>query len=147
MIELLVVILMVSLLAVISYPNYINQIGKARETDAKNYLGAIARAQQAYHWEAHIFAADLNKLQLYINATGSTYYDFPVATIATTDLVKHNAVAIDPIKYQVKNYAIGVYFNAGLYDIAICQGFDIGEDVNVADTNSGNCDNNGIKIK
>lgn len=147
LIELLVVLLMVGVIALMAYPNYINQIGKARETDAKQYLGAIARSQQAYHWEAKIFANDLDKLQLYISATGSTYYNFPLPTIATVDLVKHQAVATDPMTYQVKNYAIGVYYDGGQFDIALCQSYDVDQEVNVPDTINDNCTNSGIKIK
>jgi len=147
LIELLVVLLMVSVLALIAYPNYINQIGKARETDAKNYLGAIARSQQAYHWEAQMFANDFDKLQLYINTTGSTYYDFPLPTIATVDLVKHQAVATDPMTYHVKNYAVGVYYDSGKFNIALCQSYDVDQEVNVPDTINDNCTNSGIKLK
>ena len=64
LIELIVVIIILGILAAIAFPNLINQIGKARETEAKNQLGSLLRAQQAFHLEKKVFADSLDKLSL-----------------------------------------------------------------------------------
>jgi type IV pilus assembly protein PilA len=146
LIELLVVVIILGVLAAVGLPNFINQIGKARELEAKNNLGAIARAQQAYHFEKQIFASTLNKLNMDINSN-SKYYNFPSASVATDLIAKHQATAKNPTADQVKNYAIGVYYDAGLFDISFCQAIDVNQAVDVANTPSGNCTNNGIKLE
>ncbi len=48
LIELLVVIIIIGILAAIALPNFLNQASRARETEAKNNLGATNRAVQAW---------------------------------------------------------------------------------------------------
>lgn len=144
LIELIVVMVFISILTLISLPNFINQVGKSREIEAKNNLGAIARSQQAYHFEKQIFATTLSELNL--DFTGK-YYSFPSASVGNTTIVKHQAIPKNPDIDQVKNYTIGVYYNNGLFEISFCQGFDINQSVDVANTPSGDCTNNGIKLQ
>jgi type IV pilus assembly protein PilA len=146
LIELLVVMIILGVLVSVSLPNFINQIGKARETEAKNNLGAIARSQQAYHFENRTFADNMNKLTLN-GSFSSKYYNFPDPSIVNSTIVKHKATAIDPISDQVRNYATGIYYNASLFDITLCQSKDINEDVDVPDTPSGVCTNDGIRLE
>jgi type IV pilus assembly protein PilA len=145
LIELLIVVIIVGLLAAISIPTYFGQVGKARESEAKNNLGSIAKAQQAYHFEKQVFSDDLNKLSLSYMDNGKYY------NVSTTggdfNLVTHKADAIDAPKDQVKNYATGIYFNAGIYKFSICQAKDIFEPVDAPTTYEGNCTNDGIRIK
>ena len=51
LIELLVVVIIIGVLAAIALPNLLNQVAKGRQAEAKNNLGAINRAQQAYRLE------------------------------------------------------------------------------------------------
>lgn len=146
MIELLVVMLFIGLLSALSLPNFLNQVGKARETEAKNNLGTIARSQQAYHFEKSIFADSLNKLNLNNNLT-TRYYNSPAPDIANSVLVKHRSVAINPVKDYVKNYAVGVYYNSGAYELYLCQSYAVNQPVDVPNNISNDCTNNGIKIK
>jgi type IV pilus assembly protein PilA len=60
LIELLVVIIIVGVLAAIALPSFLNQIGKARGSEAKSNLGTINRAQQAYRLERSTFSTILN---------------------------------------------------------------------------------------
>ena len=55
LIELLVVVIIIGVLAAVALPNLLGQVGKARESEAKSALGALNRAQQAFHLEARIF--------------------------------------------------------------------------------------------
>ena len=146
LVELLVVTIIVGILAAISLPNFLGQVGKARESEAKSGLATLARSQQAYHFEKQIFADNLNNLSLNVSIN-SKYYSFPNPSIANTNLVKHQAIATDPLTDQVRNYAIGVYFSAGNFDIFFCESRDVDESVNVPDSLNGNCTNGGTKIR
>jgi type IV pilus assembly protein PilA len=64
LIELLVVIIIIGVLSAVALPNLLGQVGKARETEAKNGVGAVNRAQQAYFTESGEFKA--------ITGTGTT---------------------------------------------------------------------------
>ena len=148
LIELLVVIIIVGILSAVSLPNFIGQIGKARETEAKNQLGSLARSQQAYHFEKQVFADTLDKLT--INGSfDPQYYNFPDPTTANanSNLVKHQAIAQNSTTFQIRDYATGVYHNSGLFEISLCQGKGIGAVVDVPNTAGGACTNDGFKIQ
>jgi type IV pilus assembly protein PilA len=148
LIELLVVLIIIGVLAVISIPNFINQIGKARETEAKNMLGSIARSQQAYHFEKQVFADSLNKLTLNGTFTSKYYNAFDPTDVSDLSIrVKHQAIPSDPLRDRVRNYAIAVYYNAGLFDIAFCQAIDVNQPVDAPDVPSDSCTNGGIRLE
>jgi type IV pilus assembly protein PilA len=71
LIELLVVIIIVGVLAAIALPSFLNQIGKARGSEAKSSLGTINRSQQAYRLENNLFTDKLTFLDARI--TGKFY--------------------------------------------------------------------------
>ena len=56
LIELLVVIIIIGVLSAVALPNLLGQVGKARETEAKNGVGSVNRAQQSYFTEKGAFA-------------------------------------------------------------------------------------------
>jgi type IV pilus assembly protein PilA len=145
LIELLVVVIIVGVLAAIGIPSYIAQIGKTRESEAKINLGSIAKAQQAYHFEKQTFSNNLTNLSLSYMANDK-YYSI-VTTGGDTSLVQHQATAIDAQKDQIRNYAVGVYYNAGIYNFAICQAVDLFEPVDSPTTFASTCTNNGVRIK
>lgn len=62
-------------------------------------------------------------------------------------LVKHQAIAINPVKDQVRNFAAGVYYNSGLYTFSICESSGVNQAVNVGDTAADDCTNSGKKLK
>jgi type IV pilus assembly protein PilA len=51
LIELLVVIIIIGILSAIALPAFLNQAAKARQSEAKQTLGALNRGQQAYRLE------------------------------------------------------------------------------------------------
>ena len=51
LIELLVVVIIIGVLAAVALPNLLGQVAKGRQSEAKNNLGAINRAQQAHRLE------------------------------------------------------------------------------------------------
>ena len=59
LIELLVVIIIIGILAAIALPSFLNQANKARQSEARNYVGSINRAQQAFYLEKQQFAPNL----------------------------------------------------------------------------------------
>ena len=146
LIEVLVVTIIISFLAAISIPSFFGQVSKARETDAKNNLGIIARSQQVYHFEKRSFAQDINKLNI-AGIGNSNYYNFPNPSVADSAIVKHQAIATNPSKDLAKNYAMGIYYTLGLFDTAICQSIAINQPVDVGNAVNANCANSGIKIK
>ena len=58
LIELLVVIIIIGVLSAVALPNLLGQVGKARESEAKNGVGSINRGQQSYFTEKSAFAPD-----------------------------------------------------------------------------------------
>jgi type IV pilus assembly protein PilA len=71
LIELLVVIIIVGVLAAIALPSFLNQIGKARGSEAKSNLGTMNRSQQSYRLENNTFASATTLLDARI--TGKFY--------------------------------------------------------------------------
>lgn len=55
LIELLVVVIIIGVLAAVALPNLLGQVAKGRQSEAKNNLGAINRAQQAQRLETGNF--------------------------------------------------------------------------------------------
>ena len=80
LIELLVVIIIIGILSAIALPSFLNQANKAKQSEAKQYIGSMNRAQQAYYLEQNKFADDDNfgKLGLGI-ATQTANYKYIIA--------------------------------------------------------------------
>lgn len=57
LIELLVVVIIIGILAAVALPSLLSQANKAKQVEARNNVGAINRAQQAYFLEAGRFGA------------------------------------------------------------------------------------------
>ena len=146
LIELLVVIIIIGILSAVALPSFINQVGKARQTEAKVNLGTIGRAQQAYHFEHNTFASTLAQLSAN-DMLSPEYYNYLSPDTATDSLFKQRATAIDINNDRVRDYALGVYFNAGSYAIALCEGKDVGEVVEAPNSIADSCTNDGIRLK
>ncbi|MBE9221265.1 prepilin-type N-terminal cleavage/methylation domain-containing protein [Cyanobacterium stanieri LEGE 03274] len=125
LIELLVVVIIVGVLAAVSLPNLVSQIGKARETEHKNTVGTINRSQQAYHWEKRIFADgnDYNeifsKLGLNFQNTYISDYKFDVTNIAATVVLVNENYQRD----SIRAYSGGTFFDNtnATYSMFLCQ--------------------------
>jgi type IV pilus assembly protein PilA len=150
LIELIIVMVILSILFAVAIPTFVSQIGKARESELLMKLGAIARSQQAYHFEKGEFATTMSVLKNNNGDISSYYYNFSepeVTTTPTNTKVKHQAVAKNPGKDQIRDYAIGVYLENGAYNRATCQSVSIGEEVNVGNEPGDDCTNSGNKIQ
>ncbi|NEQ65786.1 MAG: prepilin-type N-terminal cleavage/methylation domain-containing protein [Symploca sp. SIO2D2] len=60
LIELLVVIIIIGILSAIALPSFLNQANKAKQSEARTYVGSMNRAQQAYYLENNEFANEEN---------------------------------------------------------------------------------------
>lgn len=83
LIELLVVIVIIGILSAIALPSFLSQAAKSKQTEAKTFVGAVNRAQQAFRMENTSFTTDLGALQVNIPAT-SEYYGYSIPTTNTS---------------------------------------------------------------
>ncbi|NMF58509.1 type IV pilin-like G/H family protein [Pseudanabaena yagii] len=116
LIELLVVIIIIGILAAIALPSFLNQASKARQSEAKSYVGSANRSQQAYYLEKQQFATDLPTLALGIASSTSNYAY--ATTGSTKGAVGTNANAFStglPSATNLKTYvgAVSVSTPAG----------------------------------
>lgn len=133
LIELLVVVIIIGVLAAVALPNLLSQVGKARETEGKNGVGTINRAQQGFHFERRDFsdAADVtvatNPLGVVINPD---FFTFTVAATnaagAADDTATVTAIDANATSNGTRNYGGGIGFSAGAYSTAVCQSNDVG---------------------
>jgi type IV pilus assembly protein PilA len=73
LIELLVVIIIIGILAAIALPSFLNQASKARQSEAKTYVGSMNRSLQSYYLEKQQFAPNLQSLAVGIAITTENY--------------------------------------------------------------------------
>lgn len=73
LIELLVVIIIIGILAAIALPSLLGQANKAKQSEARNNVGALMRGQQGYQLEASSFTSDIVKLGLGIKSQTVNY--------------------------------------------------------------------------
>ncbi|MCY7333705.1 MAG: type IV pilin-like G/H family protein [Pseudanabaena sp. CAN_BIN31] len=94
LIELLVVIIIIGILAAIALPSFLNQAAKARQSEAKTYVGSINRSQQAYLLEKQLFSPNLLTLGLGIAGTTANYaYGTGSASLNIGSVAVYNAMA------------------------------------------------------
>ncbi|MEM1369142.1 MAG: type IV pilin-like G/H family protein, partial [Cyanobacteria bacterium P01_H01_bin.15] len=123
LIELLVVVIIVGLLAAIALPNLFFQIARARESEARLNLGAIARSQQAFHYEKQFFFNGSNLVDFAdVNLAGSTRYNYTGDPSASQLQVTHLAIATSPSEDRLRDYAINLVFDttAEVYVSTFC---------------------------
>ena len=140
LIELLVVIIIIGVLAAIALPNFLRQAGRARETEIMNAVGAINRAQQAYHWERQTFAQGANdaeaisKLGLAFDNEYIDSYAIQSSSSGATTAPINNEFAVD----GTRAYSAGIFASGGNYTTIVCQSVDVAIDL-ARPTNSTNC--------
>lgn len=92
LIELLVVVIIIGVLAAVALPNLLGQVAKGRQSEAKNNLGAVNRAQQAHRLEEGIFGviqaanatSGVELLPVRITGDNYTYQDAVTAPTAVS---------------------------------------------------------------
>ena len=98
LIELLVVIIIIGVLSAIALPNFLNQTAKAKQSEAKQNIGVINRAQTAFRTENNQFATSFDALAIgslagNTSTTTSTNYSYGIS--GTTDSATITATARD----------------------------------------------------
>jgi type II secretion system protein G len=109
LIELLVVIIIIGILAAIALPSFLNQAAKARQSEAKTYVGSMVKAQEAYYLEQQAYAntwAALGQEQGTIKTQTENYrYDISGAARGTTGTAANGFVRATPREPSLKAYA------------------------------------------
>lgn len=100
LIELLVVIIIIGILAAIALPSLLGQANKAKQSEARNNIGALMRGQQASYLESQSFSTDILQLGLGV-ATQTVNYRYQIMGNAASTAVRVYAV---PIKPSLKAY-------------------------------------------
>lgn len=117
LIELMMVIVLIGILSAIALPGFVSQAGKAKQSEAKSFVGAVNRAQQVYRVEHESFAPNTTTLKIGL-PSDTIDYTYVVTSDTTTALV--NASAKDAEK--LKSYAGGVVvITSGLTLAVACQ--------------------------
>jgi prepilin-type N-terminal cleavage/methylation domain-containing protein len=120
LIELLVVIIIIGILAAIALPNFLNQANRAKETEAKNQLGAINRAQQAYRLDHDSFSDDttFSELNIGVNTAGQNYNFVNAGAGDNTALAQADAQ-----DSSLNGYAGAIALDgSGAVEMDICEG-------------------------
>ena len=107
LIELLVVIIIIGILSAIALPSFLNQANKARQSEAKTYIGSMNRAQQAYYLENSEFTNDIPALGLGIAQATDNYSYVVDSTQGLSNGVTNQAKTVDA-NSSVKAYVGGV---------------------------------------
>lgn len=139
LLELIVVFLVLGILATVSLPITIAQVGRARESSAKGNLSAISKAQQAYFFENRTFANQLS--QLSTSLPTDPYYLYPNPTLLPSGtVVKHEAVPQNAAAANIRHYSLGIYFNADQsYGVSLCQSLTPDTLAEAGDTSTSGC--------
>jgi type IV pilus assembly protein PilA len=107
LVELLVVIIIIGILAAISLPNFMNQTAKAKQSEARQNISLINKAQNIYRVDKNSFASKFDNLAIAVlkgNTTDSTFnYDYTLSS-NTNDSTTITAQSKDS---ALKSYAGG----------------------------------------
>ncbi len=109
LIELLVVIIIIGILSAIALPSFLNQANKAKQSEAKTYIGSINRAQQAYYMENGTMANQDRFAQLGLGIKTTTKsYTYNIKSGTGTNANNYAAAVAAPIESPLKVYAGGI---------------------------------------
>jgi prepilin-type N-terminal cleavage/methylation domain-containing protein len=138
LIELLVVVIIIGVLAAVALPNLLSQVGKARETEGKNGVGTVNRAQQAYHFERQSFAGSANDLGVTLP---TTYYAYTFVGAGNATDASVSAADANANKNGTRDYAGAINFTAasGTYKTVVCQGTSVGSGAPSGNAVAGTC--------
>ena len=107
LIELLVVIIIIGILSAIALPSFLSQSAKAKQTEAKGFVGTVNRAQQAFRMENTTFTTDVAALQIGVPTT-SDYYNYLISPSTSASTTTFNATPINGESSTLRAYAGGV---------------------------------------
>ena len=99
----LLLIIGIGVMNAIALPFYLNNTNKSKQSEAKQYVSSMNKAQQAYFAEKSVFSSSVNALGLGIK-TETTNYKYSVR--ATKQTAFNYGVSKQP---QLKSYVGGVF--------------------------------------
>jgi type IV pilus assembly protein PilA len=110
LIELLLFVTMNGLLAAIALPSFLSQANKAKQAEAKNFVGTMNRAQQAYYLErGSMFARQSNFKDLGIgNKTQTENYSYQIIGGGPGSYFVTNQASQKKVNSLLKAYVGGV---------------------------------------
>ena len=104
LIELLVVIIIIGILAAIALPSFLSQANKAKQSEAKTYVGSTNKGQQAYYTEKSAFTNSLVDLGVGIKTQTNNYtYETAVNGTGTSSKAITKSTVVSG--GALKNYA------------------------------------------
>ncbi len=118
LVELLVVVIIIGILAAIALPNLLSQVAKGRQSEAKNALGVINRAQQAYRAERSTFTVISN-----LPVSNNFQYYQPAAGGANDQtFASHGLTAQTTYANDIRAYSSAVaQSSSGNFSAIICE--------------------------
>ena len=132
LIELLVVIMIIGILALMGFNSFLNQVPKAKQSEAKTTIATINSAQNSYRLEHPIFANNMNELALGLPTTTNSY---TYALVSNATIATVNATTTDT---ALKGYAGAVekhtFNNQVEISGIICEAVTAGSNVAVLPT-------------
>lgn len=108
---------LVFVLSLIALPSFLNQANKAKQSEAKQYIGSMNKGQQAYFVEKQEFSDNIYDLGLGIKSE-TTNYSYDISKISSSRYVISTATAKDE---QLKSYSGIVYVDDDITKSMICE--------------------------
>ena len=106
LIELLVVIIIIGILSAIALPSFLSQSNKAKQSEAKTYVGSLNTGQQAYFTEQSKFAAtDISALGIGLKTQTTNYKYETKGTSAGTSSTAFSSSVLTTSAAGLKTYA------------------------------------------
>jgi len=78
LVELMIVVAIISLLAALAIPQYYSFRCKAKQSEAKDSLGMLAKCQEAYFFEYDTYSNDKDRIGFYM--IGTPYYSYEIVS-------------------------------------------------------------------
>jgi type IV pilus assembly protein PilA len=99
-------IIPIGILAAIALPSFLNQANKAKESEAKQYVGSIVSAEQAYFLENQKFTEDMTQLGA-IATTNSVNYTYSLKRLSDKkqSLIMVQATPKAAVKDRLKTFS------------------------------------------
>lgn len=132
LIELLVVVMLIGIMSAIALSNLFSQIEKARTADAKNTLGMLNRAQQAYYFENATFARNTTDLGAEV-ILGSKQYSYSFVNPINNQEVHHLATPRLAYINDIDYVTSAVFKISNTFNFVLCQGNSPGSIPNISD--------------
>ncbi|MGK7920990.1 MAG: type IV pilin-like G/H family protein [Trichodesmium sp.] len=107
---------LVFVLSLIAVPSFLNQANKAKQSEAKQYIGSMNKGQQAYYVEYGEFSDNISDLGLGISSETENY-SYDISKVRYRYVIS-TATAKDE---QLKSYSAIVYVDDGTTTSMICE--------------------------